>query len=312
MRASQSVINTFSYSKISMFKKCPKAYEYKHIKNMNELFSSIELHTGKCVHATLESAYKSKDRGEHLSLDSIVGVFESVWHSSKLDSAKVVKSGRSKDDYQEKGLQMLKSFYSRVLLLDKSDTLALEERFQISLQDQIAYQGVIDRLSRQANGMTRITDYKTGKRVGDPSIDDQIASYALWVFEEFEESEIEACFEDLRNGETKVGVINRTQVPKIKRKLLGDIAALVSEEDFQASPSILCEWCGYNPICEEGHLPLTGGGDMGTSSSPAKERHEYPTICPECGMDLEERQGRYGSFIGCTEYPHCRYTRNEW
>jgi len=30
--------------------------------------------------------------------------------------------------------------------------------------------------------------------------------------------------------------------------------------------------------------------------------------CPECGAKLEERNGRYGPFIGCTAYPGCRHT----
>jgi DNA topoisomerase-1 len=31
--------------------------------------------------------------------------------------------------------------------------------------------------------------------------------------------------------------------------------------------------------------------------------------CPECGNDLVTRFGRYGKFIGCSNYPECRYTR---
>ena len=31
-------------------------------------------------------------------------------------------------------------------------------------------------------------------------------------------------------------------------------------------------------------------------------------ICPKCGGTLVERTGKYGSFIGCSNYPKCRYT----
>ncbi|NOX61507.1 MAG: type I DNA topoisomerase [Chloroflexi bacterium] len=31
--------------------------------------------------------------------------------------------------------------------------------------------------------------------------------------------------------------------------------------------------------------------------------------CPECGADLVLRDGRYGRFIGCSNYPECKYTR---
>jgi len=32
--------------------------------------------------------------------------------------------------------------------------------------------------------------------------------------------------------------------------------------------------------------------------------------CPECQHDLSIRLGRSGRFIGCTNYPECKYTRN--
>ncbi len=32
--------------------------------------------------------------------------------------------------------------------------------------------------------------------------------------------------------------------------------------------------------------------------------------CPTCGAELRRVKGSYGSFIGCTMYPQCRYTRN--
>lgn len=32
-------------------------------------------------------------------------------------------------------------------------------------------------------------------------------------------------------------------------------------------------------------------------------------VCPRCGGDLVERDGRYGKFLGCSNYPKCRFTR---
>lgn len=31
--------------------------------------------------------------------------------------------------------------------------------------------------------------------------------------------------------------------------------------------------------------------------------------CPKCGSNLVERKGKYGNFIGCSNYPKCRYTK---
>ena len=31
--------------------------------------------------------------------------------------------------------------------------------------------------------------------------------------------------------------------------------------------------------------------------------------CPKCGGELVERKGKFGRFLGCSNYPNCRYTR---
>lgn len=33
--------------------------------------------------------------------------------------------------------------------------------------------------------------------------------------------------------------------------------------------------------------------------------------CPECGHDLVERNGRYGTFVACENYPECKYVKKE-
>lgn len=34
----------------------------------------------------------------------------------------------------------------------------------------------------------------------------------------------------------------------------------------------------------------------------------YNGICPKCGGYLVEREGRYGFFLGCSNYPRCKFT----
>lgn len=33
--------------------------------------------------------------------------------------------------------------------------------------------------------------------------------------------------------------------------------------------------------------------------------------CPKCGGNLKVKNGKYGKFVGCSNYPKCRYTRKE-
>lgn len=43
-----------------------------------------------------------------------------------------------------------------------------------------------------------------------------------------------------------------------------------------------------------------------------KENHtkEENMICPKCGNNLVLRNGKYGKFIGCSNYPKCKYIKN--
>ena len=34
-------------------------------------------------------------------------------------------------------------------------------------------------------------------------------------------------------------------------------------------------------------------------------------ICPRCGSDLILREGKYGSFYGCSNYPNCKFTKKD-
>ena len=48
--------------------------------------------------------------------------------------------------------------------------------------------------------------------------------------------------------------------------------------------------------------------DKGEVERPGTERLDE--ACPKCGQPLSKRLGKRGSFIGCTGYPECDYTRN--
>jgi len=39
-----------------------------------------------------------------------------------------------------------------------------------------------------------------------------------------------------------------------------------------------------------------------------KNSENKSNMCPECGGLLKERNGKYGSFLGCSNYPRCKFT----
>ncbi|HEY3909974.1 MAG TPA: type I DNA topoisomerase [Stellaceae bacterium] len=50
--------------------------------------------------------------------------------------------------------------------------------------------------------------------------------------------------------------------------------------------------------------------DLGRHFFPADESGRDPRLCPVCGTGrLSLKLGKFGAFIGCANYPNCRYTR---
>ena len=44
---------------------------------------------------------------------------------------------------------------------------------------------------------------------------------------------------------------------------------------------------------------------------PKKEAEKTGEMCPECGHPLVIRKGKYGSFIACSNFPECKYIKQE-
>lgn len=65
---------------------------------------------------------------------------------------------------------------------------------------------------------------------------------------------------------------------------------------------------------KEGRLPKTFATKRRHLSS-LRERHESETTCPKCNSELVQRTAKKGAnagrqFLGCSNFPKCRYVRN--
>lgn len=96
--------------------------------------------------------------------------------------------------------------------------------------------------------------------------------------------------------------------------------------DADGNRWVKCEFCGR--IAMENEFISYGGVgriNLGTcydcsknntavykkirKSAKVKRKEYAPNICPDCGGQLKEKTGKFGPFIGCSNYPKCEYTR---
>lgn len=65
----------------------------------------------------------------------------------------------------------------------------------------------------------------------------------------------------------------------------------------------------WRPMLREFYNPFEAQLGTARSSMPRIENQEYVgRDCPETGHPLVIRYGRWGKFIGCSDYPNCKYT----
>jgi DNA topoisomerase-1 len=85
---------------------------------------------------------------------------------------------------------------------------------------------------------------------------------------------------------------------------------------------VVCEQCGQGMVIRWGKngFFLACSGYPGCRNTKEFERKADGTVevaegektgqtCPDCGVDLVVKRGRYGRFAACANYPECRHTR---
>jgi DNA topoisomerase-1 len=65
----------------------------------------------------------------------------------------------------------------------------------------------------------------------------------------------------------------------------------------------------WRPVLHEFYDPFREAVALAVESIPKAEKKIEPTgeMCPDCGSPLAYKQGRFGKFIGCTNFPACKH-----
>ncbi|MFQ5353255.1 MAG: RecB family exonuclease [Candidatus Binatia bacterium] len=245
----------YSFSRISQFSQCPRRFRYRYIDGVKEAFQSVEGFVGQRVHATIEWLYLERVAGREPDSREAVTWYCDDWDRAILgaQTVRVVRGVDSLESHRRRGAELVDSYHRRRFVEDRLETVAVEHHFVVELQNRYSFQGYIDRLARDSEGLFHVIDYKTGRRTprsfaGKEA--DQLHAYALAIFKENAVEEVELVLEFLTSTRSLRARVRRSQCEAVEEQLASRIGAIESATVFPPSPGVLCDWCGYNDICD--------------------------------------------------------------
>lgn len=236
---------TLSASRKKTYDQCPRRYYYEYLQKLpRQEWEHFDL--GTMVHGVLER-------------------FHSVYRGGKIE---VNLKKLMKESFQSQRVEMDKDHsLSQQVLLDARDMLqsyldsigengldstviALEQGFEIFLDDKYALRGVVDRLDVDSDGIFHIRDYKTNKshKYMEPF---QLRAYGLYLLDQHPEvDKFRGSYIMLRFGGMPISYdFNAADVDKERKSLIACADRIMEEERWIAKPGILCDWCDFKGVC---------------------------------------------------------------
>lgn len=138
-------------------------------------------------------------------------------------------------------------------------------------------------------------------------------------------AEMERDLDRIEEGEKKwQPIIKEFYTPFIKN-LEEKTKSLTKKELTEEATDEICEKCNSPMVIKTGRygrfLACSNYPDCKNTRNLAEESKDEngevvpPTTldekCPDCGAGLVEKSGRYGKFIGCSNYPECKYIKKK-
>ncbi len=253
---------TLSYTQLAAFEKCPYQYKLEHIMRVPKR-GRASTTFGRSIHSTVEEfvdlcARKSeqkdlfgstKDRGQFPDIEELYKLYDKHWQDEWFESKK------QKEDYYQKGREILKNFYENLKtnppkLYQIDGRGALESSFTIKIGDKAVY-GKIDRIDDRGQGKIAIIDYKTGtpKDKLDDQTKAQLLIYQIAAKQVHKAEPVELIYYYLEDGSTLSFLGSDEDIENLIQEF-EDFSQALEQSNFSATPGRHCDWCDYRDICE--------------------------------------------------------------
>jgi len=251
-------MKVYSHSRLSCYEQCPQKYKLQYIDKVEtEVEENIEAFLGVRVHETLEKLYRDFGYQKLNTLEELLEFFHDEWKKNWSDDIVIVKEEYGPENYLKMGEKFITDYYNKYKPFDQGKTISLEERILIKLDDSGDYklQGFIDRVMESKGGYYEVHDYKTNSRLPLPEYienDRQLALYAIGIKERYPDvKDVRLIWHFLAFDKEIDSTRTDEELEKLKKNVIELIDRIESDEKFVATPSVLCDWCEFKPICRQ-------------------------------------------------------------
>jgi putative RecB family exonuclease len=247
----------FSHSRLSVYETCPRQYRFKYIDRVKRpRVRTVEMFRGSQVHTALEMLYRRILRGRTPSLDEILEGYRRTWQAEWASEIVVSDASMTPDDFLRQGERDLVTYDARYRPFEGDRTVEVEARVLLSLDPErrISLQGYVDRLSMARDGVWRIHDYKTGRRLPtqqDLDRDRQLALYQIGVQRSYPllAERVELVWHylafdvEMRSSRAPEALL------ELERRTLALIDVIQADRVFETRVGGHCRTCTYQAMC---------------------------------------------------------------
>jgi putative RecB family exonuclease len=246
----------YSISQLKKFEECPRQYKFIYVDRIRREEEGVEAFMGQRFHDAMEWLYG--ERAFRVApLEELLDRYEKDWAAQWHPAVRIVREGRTQDDYRALGRRFIEDYYRRHHPFDEGKVAGLERRIHFPLDEAGRYRckGIIDRLMIAPDGAFEVHDYKTTSKLPEQrEIDEdrqlalyQIGVQALWP--EARERGVRLVWHEVAFDVE----MRSTRTPESLDRLRAGLGALIdrieAETEFPLHESALCSWCAYPDLC---------------------------------------------------------------
>lgn len=236
----------YSYSRLDMFDKCPKAFEFKFIQKMKEPISPALILGDKFHQVAAKYNTALKASGHETNLELLKKIGESI--------------ADIPDDLYTELQDMVKTYGDYYALeaggkdISIEDELALNQNWnRVDWMDaDVLFRMKVD-LRFISDGKVVIRDFKTDRFLPPKSYIEKSFQLDIYAFGAAllypEATEFVVQLDYVRHQVRREAVIAKDDIAGIKANILAKIDKIENTKEFKPRLSSQCDWCGFKGVC---------------------------------------------------------------